>query len=436
MKKSVIGACMAVALLLGATSCGCGDKCTVNNDSIVAAELSDSINTHLGMYAGMDFANRLTMSEKEGIAVDRKEFVKGLKFAVSRKFDVYFSEGVMSGLQMSMTIDQLKKEGVEINRDEILRQARKFIMNDEVKLMEMNAAQFDFEKLMTRLESLGDKTVTPELNDSINVSLGMYVGMDLGRRLSVSVQSITKANRQEFAKGFQYIVGQDYDLSYRDGVQNGLNVARTMDHFRELGVDTDSNIVLGELTKYVTTDSIDMNKMKEVQMTYEGLMRKLGAINDNRNRMRAGLEPENTAAASAANQAQTYYDREMTPGNTITIDTGDGNTMSAIVKQSPSGLIYAIFDEGTGEKIGQQTLAKIQYRGMHADGSIFDSGENTFAPMNVIPGFGEGLMMLGEGGMAMLRIPGELGYGANGIPEANIAPNETLYFMVAVIDIQ
>ena len=44
-------------------------------------------------------------------------------------------------------------------------------------------------------------------------------------------------------------------------------------------------------------------------------------------------------------------------------------------------------------------------------------------------------MQLAKGGKATLYIPGNLGYGVNGQPQAGIGPNEMLVFDVELIDI-
>ena len=52
----------------------------------------------------------------------------------------------------------------------------------------------------------------------------------------------------------------------------------------------------------------------------------------------------------------------------------------------------------------------------------------------VIPGWTEGLQLLGEGGKATLYIPSELGYGARGT--GVITPNSTLVFDVELVKVK
>jgi len=108
--------------------------------------------------------------------------------------------------------------------------------------------------------------------------------------------------------------------------------------------------------------------------------------------------------------------------------------------------------EGFGQGV-RPTLAssvKVSYHGTLPDGTVFDStlggggggGKDnkkephaTFAVQQVIPGWKEGLLTMHEGETAMLGIPPEAGYGAEGTPDGRIPGGATLFFKVQLIEV-
>lgn len=107
--------------------------------------------------------------------------------------------------------------------------------------------------------------------------------------------------------------------------------------------------------------------------------------------------------------------------------------------ETESGLKYRILRKSDGKKPTASDTVTVHYKGTFEDGSVFDSsyerGEPAQFPLNgVIPGWTEGLQLIGEGGMIELEIPPELGYGPNGMPGA-IPPNATLHFVVELIKV-
>lgn len=108
------------------------------------------------------------------------------------------------------------------------------------------------------------------------------------------------------------------------------------------------------------------------------------------------------------------------------------------VKTTDSGLSYVIETEGVAPKPEASSTVVVNYTGKHLNGEVFDStdgrGPATFNLQGVVPGFREGLMLLGKGGKATLYIPGALAYGPNG--NQGIGPNEMLVFDVELLDIQ
>ena len=99
-----------------------------------------------------------------------------------------------------------------------------------------------------------------------------------------------------------------------------------------------------------------------------------------------------------------------------------------------SGLQYTIIAPGAEEKITRQDTIWVNYKGTLLNGEVFDQNDSVQFNLNrVVPGFAEGICLLGEGGKATLYIPANLAYGENG--NRNIEPNSTLIFDVEVLTV-
>jgi peptidylprolyl isomerase len=106
-----------------------------------------------------------------------------------------------------------------------------------------------------------------------------------------------------------------------------------------------------------------------------------------------------------------------------------------------SGLQYFIEKEGEGKLPEAGNVVQVHYKGMLADGTVFDSSYERDEPIvfplgkgAVIPGWEEGIELLPIGSKAKLVIPSELGYGEMGAGGV-IPPNAKLYFEVELVDI-
>lgn len=108
-----------------------------------------------------------------------------------------------------------------------------------------------------------------------------------------------------------------------------------------------------------------------------------------------------------------------------------------------SGLKYQDISAGGGSspKVGDKVL--VDYVGWSTTGRRFDTSlEKDREPIsfilgkgNVIKGWDEGIATLKIGGIRRLVIPPGLAYGEIGAPP-DIMPNETLVFMVRLIDVK
>jgi FKBP-type peptidyl-prolyl cis-trans isomerase len=107
------------------------------------------------------------------------------------------------------------------------------------------------------------------------------------------------------------------------------------------------------------------------------------------------------------------------------------------VVETRDGLRYEILSHGSAEMPKPTDKVKVNYTGTLIDGTVFDSSERQGKPMDfdlrqMIPGWIEGLQMIGKGGKIRLYIPPQLAYGDRG--NMGIPPDAALIFEVELID--
>ena len=106
-----------------------------------------------------------------------------------------------------------------------------------------------------------------------------------------------------------------------------------------------------------------------------------------------------------------------------------------------SGLKYRIVRKSDGRKPTAQDTVTVHYRGWLDNGKEFDSSYKreqpaTFPLDQVVPGWTEGLQLVGEGGKIELVIPSHIGYGTRGMAAGGIPGNATLHFVVELIQVK
>lgn len=106
----------------------------------------------------------------------------------------------------------------------------------------------------------------------------------------------------------------------------------------------------------------------------------------------------------------------------------------------PSGLLYKVIKEGSGDSPKAQDSVTVNYKGTLIDGTEFDSSEKagkpvTFRVGGVIKGWTEALELMKPGAKWILYIPPDLAYGERGSPP-KIGPASVLVFEVELISVQ
>jgi hypothetical protein len=105
----------------------------------------------------------------------------------------------------------------------------------------------------------------------------------------------------------------------------------------------------------------------------------------------------------------------------------------------PRELVTEDLKVGTGTTVAAGDTVTVHYVGVSCStGKIFDSSYSrsqpaTFGLTQVIKGWTDGIPGMKVGGQRLLGIPPSQAYGAQGRPPT-IAPNETLWFVVEVLD--
>lgn len=188
------------------------------------------------------------------------------------------------------------------------------------------------------------------------------------------------------------------------------------------GFQIASELVNSDLIEYVDVNAIitaiqDVAGGKEPKMTMEEMQAAQVAYQQK-------LQAEYDALATANLAASEAYMAE--------------NAKKAGVKTTESGLQWEVIREGKGKSPASDSMVKVHYVGKLTDGTTFDSSYDrgdpaTFSAAAVIPGFGEGLMLMKEGGKLRLHIPADMAYGPQG--SRGIGPNQALIFEVELIEV-
>lgn len=147
MKKIFLAVAVVAAMAVGSTSCG-GGKCDACQDTIVSQELADSISKNIGARVGMSFNMNLDLENP-------KEFLKGYQLIMSHKLSKEYVEGIKQALN---TLNEIPGEDLmELNRDVMLAEVRKYVLAEEVDIQEYNAAVAEGQKLGAKLNVVMEK---------------------------------------------------------------------------------------------------------------------------------------------------------------------------------------------------------------------------------------------------------------------------------------
>jgi FKBP-type peptidyl-prolyl cis-trans isomerase len=129
---------------------------------------------------------------------------------------------------------------------------------------------------------------------------------------------------------------------------------------------------------------------------------------------------------------------------TVSAKAGTAPTVTFPSASPPSALVTKTLVKGNGAKVAKGDYVIAQYSGFiwrtkKVFGSSWSSGSPFgftigASPEQVIPGWDKGLVGQTIGSRVMLSIPPAQGYGSSGASQAGIKGNDTLLFVVDIID--
>lgn len=148
-----------------------------------------------------------------------------------------------------------------------------------------------------------------------------------------------------------------------------------------------------------------------------------------------GNDPENDDESTGATVS------DDTAGVTVEGDLDSKPEITLPGGEPPTELVVHDLVVGDGDEATAGAIVTTHYVGVSwlNDGRQFDAswdrGEPISFPLSgVIQGWGEGIPGMRVGGRRLLVIPPELGYGAQS-PTPDIAPNDTLVFVIDLTDV-
>ena len=264
-------------------------------------------------------------------------------------------------------------------------------------------------------------------------SLSTFMGSTQGMRLCSDYAGIPQEQKDampkdEILRGFKNVIMTDTtQQGYLTGLSFGLQLAGQIYRYEQAGISIDRNKVYEAYAKAFKSDSVDMDAMRQAQMTFQQL-----AQEAQQKIMEFYQAKEEAEKAAKENSPEAKENKEK---GAAYIQEAIKNDPS--IKTTESGLAYKVVTEGTGEPIGNTGSAVVKYKGQLIDGTVFDSNDEgvQLSPRGTVPGFAEGLAMMNKGAKYILYIPGELAYGINGAEQAGIGPNATLVFEVEAVDV-
>lgn len=261
-----------------------------------------------------------------------------------------------------------------------------------------------------------------QLGDSLALTFGQYQGAQslaqVNRMLPMMPEhKRTAFNKEEFLKGLELVMTTDSaNIAFLFGLQQGLQMHGILD--TDLGVPVDGKAIVASFSKVFNDTAMAQETLAKYEVEFQKISER---VQDNMRKKEEAKALETEEAKENIAAGEKYMADRIAEG----------------YSKSSTGLVYKIINPGDSAKVGENDVVRLSYVGKRLNGEEFDSsmGEaQRRSVANFIPGFREGLSLLGKGGQAIIVVPGDLGYGATG--RGPIGKMEAMVFEITVEDVE
>lgn len=129
MKKLIYGA--AVALLIGAASCGKSDG-SAGNAKFFSESATDSLLTSFGELVGSSMNGRVAQQMMSDSTFSKEVFIKALQTALAADSSDAYMNGYITGLQVQQQLKTFHSMGLDVDAAVVLKAIKKSFMSDSV----------------------------------------------------------------------------------------------------------------------------------------------------------------------------------------------------------------------------------------------------------------------------------------------------------------
>jgi len=144
------------------------------------------------------------------------------------------------------------------------------------------------------------------------------------------------------------------------------------------------------------------------------------------------------AAAALVLSAQAGRSDPVAPSSQANAAYMAGNAKKPGVVALP-GIQYEVLQKGDGPQPTRHDCVTVNYKGWLIDGKVFDQTQPgkpaVFPAGQLIPGWVVALQLMHVGDKWQIVVPSEMAYGAKGVGDGLIPPDQTLVFEVELLKI-